>query len=428
MLKRFPFGMFTGAAALLLIAAPGFAQVNYDEALIPSYQLPDPLTTLAGKKVADAKTWREVRRPEILSQFEEQVYGRCPDKPKNLQFEVLEQAGDYLQGKAIRRQVMVRFGDRPDSPAMELLIYLPAKAKGPVPVFMGLNFAGNHSIEADPGIHLNPNWVPSRYANVKDNKATEATRGASTTRWPVEEIIDRGYGLVTIYNGDIDPDFNDGFQNGVHPLFYKKGQTRPAADEWGTISAWAWGLSCALDYLETDKQIDAAKVAVMGHSRLGKTAIWAGARDERFAIVISNDSGCGGAALSRRAIGETVKRINTSFPHWFCENFKQYNDNENSCPVDQHELVALVAPRPVYVASATEDTWADPRGEFLACKNAAPVYDLLLGKESFPAKEMPAADQPVRGRIGYHLRTGKHDVTSYDWKQYMDFADKHYGR
>ena len=412
------------AALLLVLLVADVPAANYDESKVPKYTLPDPLVMASGEKVTDAKTWAAKRRPEILELFRTHVYGRAPGKPEAMTFKVFDDEPKALDGKATRRQVTVLFTGKADGPSMDVLIYLPNAAKKPVPTFLTLNFQGNHSIHPDPAIRLTRSWVRKSYAGVARNRATEESRGAARSRWPVAKILARGYGLATIYYGDIDPDFHDGFHNGVHPLF-DKGERGP--DAWGSICGWAWGLARAMDYLETDKAIDAKRVIVMGHSRLGKTSLWAGARDERFAITISNDSGCGGAALSRRAFGETVARINKSFPHWFCTTFRKYNDNEGACPVDQHMLVALMAPRPVYVASAEQDQWADPRGEFLSCLHASPVYK-LLGLEGLPAEKMPAVSQPAHGTIGYHIRTGKHGVTDYDWEQYMDFADKHFGR
>ena len=397
---------------------------NYDETLIPDYVLPDPLVDGAGQRVTDATTWRHHRRPEILRLFEQHVYGAMPGPPSQTTAEILEE-GEALGGRAIRRQVRLHFHGNGYSTHADILLFLP-RSQQPVAAFVGLSFFGNHAVCDDPAVELSETWMrKSDKEGIVDHRATQASRGMNASRWSIERIIERGYALATAYCGDFDPDFDDGYANGVHPLFYRPGQEQPAPGEWGTISAWTWGLRRILDYLETDADVDAKRVAVMGHSRLGKTALWAGAIDERFGLVISNDSGCGGAALSRRCVGETVGRINTSFPHWFCDNYRAYNDAEGECPVDQHELIALVAPRPVYVASATEDLWADPAGELLAAFHAGPVYD-LLGRKSLTVSQLPAGGTVMNDTdVSYHLRVGGHDVTDWDWQQWLDAADRH---
>ena len=404
----------------LTMSESSLPAANYDEAKVPKYELPDPLTMQDGTKVKSASDWVEKRRPEVLELFREHVYGHSPKRPRGLKFKVIQNDTSALEGQAIRREVLITFARKEATPEANMLIYLPKDADGPVPAFLTINFVGNHTIHPDPGISISRSWVRnSKDWGIENNRADDRSRGARRSRWAVDKILKRGYALATIYYGDIDPDYDDGFSNGVHRLYPK-----PKPDEWGSISTWAWGLSRCLDYLETDRNINAKKVAVMGHSRLGKTALWTGAQDERFAMVISNDSGCGGAALSRRQFGETVKRINTSFPHWFCDNFTKYNDRVNDLPVDQHMLIALAAPRPVYIASAEKDDHADPKGEFLSGYHAGPVYE-LFGLKGVDVAKQPKIDQPVGHHVGYHLRTGKHDVTDFDWEQYLNFADRH---
>ena len=420
--------MRTLLAALLVLTAMAAVSTqeftpNYDESKVPPYTLADPLAMQDGTPVTTVAQWRERRRPELLRLFAAEVYGHTPGRsiPVATRVDSVEKA---LEGRAIRKQITLTFGPGPDAPAMHLLVYLPAGTRGPVPAFLGLNFEGNHAVHRDPAIRLSTAWMAERYEGVVNNRATEASRGSEASRWPIDRILARGYGLVTAYYGDLDPDFDDGFKNGIHPLFYEAGQEKPAPDGWGAIGAWAWGLSRALDYLGTDTDVDERRVAVMGHSRLGKAALWAGAQDERFALVISNESGCGGAALSKRIFGETVGRINQAFPHWFADTFNRYNEREQDLPIDQHQLLALIAPRPLYVASAAEDLWADPKGEFLGAFHAEPVYR-LFGKPGLGVTEMPAVGTPVGATIAYHMRAGEHDVTDYDWDRYLDFADRH---
>ena len=409
----------------LMLAGVAFAQppgANYDEAKVPSYTLPELLKLHSGEAVKDAKTWREKRRPEVYSLLEQQMFGRAPGRPERMTFELTSLEPNAMGGKAVRKEIAITTAGK----TFSLLLYLPKGVKGPVPVFLGLNFQGNHAATKEAGVKLAMTWPrASKGAEVVATQAAETSRGGAASRWSLDLILSKGYGVGTVYYGDIEPDYNGGMKHGVRPYFLK-GKAE-AADDWGAIAAWAWGLSRAMDYLETDKAVDAKKVALMGHSRLGKTSLWAGAADERFAIVISNDSGEGGAAISRRMYGENVKNLNTSFPHWFTGNYKKYNERVAEMPFDSHFLIALIAPRPVYVNSAQDDQWADPKGEFLGAVAASPVWR-LFGKKGIESDRMPGIHQPVGDAVGYHVRAGKHDVTDYDWEQWIKFADRHYGR
>ncbi|MCL2304069.1 MAG: acetylxylan esterase [Planctomycetaceae bacterium] len=421
--------------------------VILEESKVPEYVLPDPLFSLDGEEITTAEQWVEKRRPELLELFKKHIYGRVPleqMRQSNLatKSEIADKDENALGGKATRLQMEITLTrDDPNWRAtnkrgqmINVLIYLPNRVNGEVPqpgtvpAFIGYNFVGNHSIVNDPGIDLPLIWIKKENDFLRV-QAEESTRGGRAARWPVEKIIDSGFALITAYYGDVVPDFPGGRKEGIQGVFDKEEKTESTGDEWGAIAAWAWGLSIisSLAALEQDAEvINWEKIAVVGHSRLGKTALWAGATDERFALVISNNSGCGGAALSRREFGETIWRMNTVFPHWLSGSCKEYNARINDCPVDQHELIALIAPRPVYVASATEDSWADPKGEFLSCLYADPVYKLLGTEGLGDVTEMPDPDTPVGKTIQYHNRTGKHNITGYDWDQYIRFAKEHF--
>lgn len=424
-----------GFGILLMTGSLASAQsdVNQDESKVPDYVLPDALLCANGVRVTTAEQWQNQRRPELFRSFQEEIYGIAPGRPAKITFETTTQVTNAFDGLATRKEVTVWLTGSPDGPSLDLLIYTPNASRQAVPAFLGLNFNGNHAVTTERDVKLSTRWMrESKGGCITNNHAVEACRGSETSRWAIEQVLRRGYGLVTAYYGDLEADFSEGWKLGardsIRAALHPDGTNavfRP--NEWGAIGAWAWGLSRALDYLETDGAVDAHRVIVLGHSRLGKTALWAGASDPRFAAVISNNSGEGGAALMRRRFGERVYHLNKNFPHWFCGNFKKYSERESDLPVDAHELIALIAPRPVYVASATKDLWADPVGEFLAAKNAEPVY-ALFGKPGLGVDQQPAPEHPVGDFIAYHLRTGAHDVTAYDWQQWLDFADRHFQR
>jgi hypothetical protein len=378
----------------------------YDEAAIAPYTLPP----LPDRRL---KAWQR-QRPALRARLAQEMYGRAPAVEPQ-QRETVRRPIDLIPGqvRAEEIELVLQHGGR--ALYYRLLLCLPVDTSGgPVPVFLGLNFFGNQSVHPHPDIALPSGWTYDRPAQgLVAHRATEASRGVRSSRWPLEAIVAAGFGLATVYAGDFDPDWDDGFANGVHGLMGSPADS----SSWGTVAGWAWGLSRVVDYLETRPEVDAGRIAVIGHSRLGKAALWAGAHDARFALVVSNNSGCGGAALSRRRIGERLIHLNTRFPHWFCPRFHTYNEAEDRLPIDQHQVLALVAPRPLYIASASEDRWADPAGEAQALEAAATVYALYQEKDA----------PPLRDRLGYHLRPGGHDLTAYDWARYLAFAQQHLG-
>jgi len=404
---------------------PMAVPINEVESAVPPYTLPEALTRQNGQRITSPQQWPR-RRTELVSLFEEHVYGRIPAGLTRQPGWIVDTRKDALGGKAIRQRIQIPLSKGPHPILLDLLVYRPAAATKPVPIFLGLNFDGNHTITQETDIPLARGWVANRpRSGVTNHVANEGSRGSDAAAWPIERILERGYGLATAYYGDAEADFDGGWKQGLRGAAAAGGsEHRFQPGDWGAIATWSWALSRALDQLQLDPAVDGRKVAVLGHSRLGKTALWAGARDTRFALVIANESGEGGAALARRFFGETTLRINTSFPHWFNGRFKDYSHRVTDLPVDQHELVALVAPRPVYIASAEEDRWADPKGEYLSGWHASEVYR-LLGKDGLPGPDYPALNVSVGESVGYHVRPGAHALTAVDWEFYLQFADRH---
>ncbi len=391
--------------------------VNYDEALVGNYKLPDPLVMANGKVVKDAKTWTSKRRPEIVKLFEENQYGRSPGRPAAMSFDVFDKGTPAFDGKALRRQVTVYFSADKAGPKMDLLVYLPAGAAKPVPLLLNLSFSANSSVVDDPGVKPGEIWG-------RDKKRVPAASGRSFGKLNVLPFLEKGIGVATVYYGDIDPDFDGGVVLGVRSLYLKPGQTQPAPDEWGSIAAWAWGVSRAIDYFETDKGVDAKRVAILGVSRLGKTVMWAGAHDERIAMVIASCSGEGGAALSRRNYGETVKHLAVRYGYQFAGNYAKFGDDPGKMPVDANMLVALIAPRPVLLQTGTTDLWSDPKGEFLAAVAAESVFK-LLGKHGLGTDKMPAPNESILHTIGYHMHAGGHGTVPADYDVFRRFMEMH---
>ncbi len=409
--------------ALLLATAAGARPPNYDEAKAGPYTLPDPLTFADGTRLTAPNQWPK-RRSEILALFEDQMYGVVPPPPAAMRTEVLE-SGETLGGRVIRKQLRMWFREDRTGPKIDWIIFLPKSAPSPVPAFLGLNYYGNQELLPDPEIRVTDAWLRDNAKHfISGNRASEKSRGLNTETWPVETLAARGYALVTACYGDVDPDYDDGFTNGVHALFPPP---RPVPGNYTTsLAAWSWALMRGMDLIEKEAAIDARRVAVVGCSRLAKAALLAGAKDERFAVVIPNQTGGGGVPLAKRDYGENVALQNAKFPHWFCGNFRKYSDNEAALPFDQHMLLAACAPRKLYVSSFP-GTWFDPYGEFLSVKAAEPVWR-FLGLPGLPAAEWPQELSPSLGtHLGYHRRPAEHGIAPYDWQCYLAFTDRAFG-
>lgn len=393
--------------------------VNYDETKVGTYILPDPLKLNNGKPVRNAQAWYSKRRPEIVEMFETQQYGKAPGRPAGESFEIVDKGTPALNGKAIRKQVTIYLNKEKTGPSIDLLIYLPAAATKPVPMFFSINFGAIQNAVDDPEIKPETVW------DSKTNTRIAPPAGRGFGRIDAKALLDAGFGVATYYYGDVDPDYLEGFPNGIRALYLKPGQKERAPDVWGSIAAWAWGMSRVQDYFETDKSIDAKRVAIHGVSRLGKTVMWAGAHDQRFAAVIASCSGEGGAALSHRNYGETIAHLTapTRYPYQFAANYAKYGGFPDKAPMDADLLIALIAPRPLLLQTGNTDYWSDPKGEFLAAVAAGPVYK-LLGKEDLGTDVWPDAKTPIFHDLSYYMHDGGHGMVPSDWGIYIEFLKK----
>jgi len=373
---------------------------NYDEAKVKPYTLPDPLKLADGQPVRDAATWFDKRRPEILKLYQTEIFGRVPGNVPKVTWEIAATEPKALDGPAVLKKVVGRVGDKADGPRLNLTLYVPAKAAGPVPVILTLTFGGGAG-----------------------GKGPKFAGKANPAR---DEILGRGWAFATLGYGDIQPDRPNTFHQGVIGLTLAPDQAKPAADEWGSVSAWAWGVSRVVDYLETDKAIDAKCIGIQGHSRLGRTVLWAAAQDTRIAATFASCSGCTGAALFRRDWGETVDDMAQNFPYQLAGNYQKWVGRWNDMPVDNHMLIALVAPRALFCSGGTGDQWADPKGQFLALVAAGPVYQ-LVGAKGLGVTDLPPRDRAViDGDLGWIYHTGGHTTPLSDWRHFLDFAGRHF--
>lgn len=366
----------------------------------PVRDLPALMTCSDGEQVTSVRDWETKRRGEVLDFFTRQIYGVRPvERPDNLSFVPIDADRVMLDGQAVRKRIEVRYTGPLGSGSFTVTAFIPT-ARRPAPAFVLI-------CNRDPKENLDPE------------------RNRKTEFWPVEKIVKRGFAAIAFYNGELSSDeYREELTDGVHAVFGPKIRTD---ESWGSFSAWAWGASRVMDWIESEPLLDAARVAVVGHSRGGKTSLWAGATDTRFALTCVNDSGCGGARLNRVTLplAETFSLIDIVNPHWFCLNHRNWDYRDRELPFDQHELMALIAPRLLAVGSASLDWGAGPYGEYLSCRHASPAWELYgrigLKPSAFPEEGAECSE----GSLSYHLRKGGHDLNLEDWTVYMNFAERH---